>query len=654
MKFIRPFLTALAAVLTGLTPATAQVPDTLKYSIPAPPVGVQPGAQLGYSVAVEGGYTVVGAPCDDIGGVDAGVVKVFNSTTGALLFLIPNPSPVAGDSFGWSVAISGTRVVVGAHLDDTGATDAGSAYVYDLSSGTPAVPVASLNNPSAAARDNFGWSVAISGTRVVVGARYDDTGAIDAGSAYVYDLGSGTPAVPVATLHNPRPTASGRFGSAVAISGTRVVVGALYDDTDESYAGGAYVYDLSSGTPTVPVAALKNPSPEMSTSFGWSVAISGTRVVVGAWGDGSGLHYAGSAYVYDLSNSAPTVPVATLNNPSQVTGDNFGFAVAISGTRVVVGAYQDDTGAIDAGSAYVYDLSSGTPTVPVATFNNPSPEKGDNFGYSVAISGTRAVVGAFLDRTGADGAGSAYVYDLSNATPTVPLATLNNPNPAVFDFFGSSVAISGTRVVVGADADDLGAVDAGAAYVYDLASGTPIVPVATLNKPNPAKNDRFGFPVAIDGTTVAIGTPLADSVAKDKGAVYVFGPASNDTNNNGLLDLWEYAKFGTLTGHLALDDTDGDGTKELVEEAFNTDPLLPTAAAAPAPVVEGGFLTLTVNKRAGVTYVVESAGTPLAADFSSTTTTVLTNTAAILKVRDNVPATTPGGRFMRVRVTASP
>ncbi len=71
-------------------------------------------------------------------------------------------------------------------------------------------------------------------------------------------------------------------------------------------------------------------------------------------------------------------------------------------------------------------------------------------------------------------------------------------------------------------------------------------------------------------------------------------------------------------------------------------------------MVEGGFLTLTVNKRAGVTYVVESAGTPLAADFSSTTTTVLTNTAAILKVRDNVPATTAGGRFMHVRVTAAP
>ena len=68
--------------------------------------------------------------------------------------------------------------------------------------------------------------------------------------------------------------------------------------------------------------------------------------------------------------------MATLNNPGPAEGDQFGESVAISGTRVVVGAIRDDTGATDAGSAYVYDLSSGTPTVPVATLNNPGPAAG--------------------------------------------------------------------------------------------------------------------------------------------------------------------------------------------------------------------------------------------------------------------------------------
>ena len=117
-------------------------------------------------------------------------------------------------------------------------------------------------------------------------------------------------------------------------------------------------------------------------------------------------------------------------------------------TRVVVGANQDDTGATDAGIAYVYDLNSGTPTVPVVTLNKPALAADDNFGRAVAISDTRVVVGALLDDTGATNAGSAYVYDLSSGTPTIPVTTLNNPSPAASDWFGESVAISGTRVVV--------------------------------------------------------------------------------------------------------------------------------------------------------------------------------------------------------------
>jgi sulfur relay (sulfurtransferase) DsrC/TusE family protein len=414
-------------LLSAAAESRAQVPGTLQHSIAAPPVGAQSGALLGYTVAVDGNLTVVGAPYDDIQGLDSGVVKVFDSSSGALLHVIPNPSAAPNDQFGYSVAISGTRMVVGARSDDTGAQNAGSAYVYDLSSGTPTMPVATLNNPGPAVEDQFGYSVAISGTRVVVGAWLDDTGMFDAGSAYVYDLSSGSPMVPVATLNNPGPAANDWFGISVAISGTRVVVGASRDDTGATDTGSAYVYDLSSGTPAVPVATLNNPGPAPSDEFGSSVAISGTRVVVGAALDNAGATDAGSAYVYDLSSGTPAVPVATLNNPAPAASDQFGFPVAMSGTRVVVGARLDDTGASNAGSAYVYNLTSGTPTVPVTTLNNPGPATSDQFGFSVAISGTRMVVGTPVDDTGATDAGSAYVYDLSSGTPAVPVATLNNP-----------------------------------------------------------------------------------------------------------------------------------------------------------------------------------------------------------------------------------
>ena len=388
-----------------------------------------------------------------------------------------------------------TLVVGGAPFDRTGPSVSGSAYVYDLSSGTPTVPVATLNNPSPSGSGLFGVSVSISGTRVVVGSS-------GGGSVYVYDLSSGMPTVPMATLNNPSPATRDGFGSSVSISGTGVVVGAPSDPFGPRGAGSAYVYDLSSGTPTVPVATLNNPGPATGDALGSSVSISGTRVGVGAQRDDTGATNAGSAYVYDL--------------PGAPTGDAFGSSVSISGTRVVVGAQMDDTGATNAGSAYVYDLSSGTPTVPVATLYNPSPAQFDNFGNSVSISGTRVVVGASSDDTGATDAGSAYVYDLSSGTPTVPVVTLNGPEPAAGDALGNSVSISGTRVVLGSSG-------AGSAYVYDLSSETPTVPVATLNNPSPGY-DSFGASVAIDGTRAVIGAPGDASPQADKGSIYVYGP----------------------------------------------------------------------------------------------------------------------------------
>jgi hypothetical protein len=136
-------------------------------------------------------------------------------------------------------------------------------------------------------------------------------------------------------------------------------------------------------------------------------------------------------------------------------------------------------------------------------------------------------------------------------------------------------------------------------------------------------------------------------------ATVKYGP-DNDVDRDGLLDDWERAHFGTLVGHSALDDADGDGLTELLELAFNRDPLRPDAAGAPAVVNEGGFLTTTITKRAGVSYTVESAATPDAPAFSAATTTVLLENATTLKVRDNFPIGSATSRLMRVKVTSAP
>ena len=502
--------------LAGVTP---HVP-WLTLTNPSP----QTAELFGYATAISGTRVVVGAYRNASVSFDTSIAYVFDLTAAVPavpVLTLTNPAARSGDYFGFSVALSGTRAIVGAPLADFPAHDAGSAYVYDFAGATPSAPSCTLNDPSPASADAFGAAVGLSGQRLVIGAYSAGVG--DVGIAYVYDLAATAATAPAMTLTNPNPALGDSFGDAVAIAGTRVAIGAPYDDAGAFNAGSAYVFDLAGVTPTAPIVMLTNPSPAFDERFGSAVAISGSRVVIGSVTDNVGGIAAGSAYVYDVAGATPRVPVFTLNNPSPAHGDGFGHSVAISGAFVVIGADFDDKGARDAGSVYVYDLTSPTPTVPALTLSNPSPEIGDNFGSSVALSGFRLVVGADLDHAGTTRAGAAYVYDLSSSTPSSPTLTLTNPNPSDYSYFGYSVAISGTRVVVGAVWDDSSAPDGGIAYVYDLTGATPEVPEATLTNPSPVLYDGFGFAVAIDGTTVVAGTPEDDTGAANRGAAYVFG-----------------------------------------------------------------------------------------------------------------------------------
>lgn len=612
------------------------------------------GVGFGSSVASFGAVVVVGAAYLDNGTGASFVYDLSSGTPSLPVVTLDNPTPATSDYFGWSVAISNTRIVVGAYGDDPGAPGAGSAYVFDLSNSTPTVPTATLNNPGPTLGDAFGMSVAISGTRIVVGSPLDDTGAVNSGSANVYDLSHGLPTDPVLLLSNPSPSLGDSFGNAVAISGTRIVIGAYDDDTDENGAGIAYVYDLSSGTPSMPIITLHNPSPGAFELFGRSVAIDGTRVVVGASKDSSGGSFSGSVYVYDLNSSTPAAPVASLHNPTPASNDEFGKSVAISGSRLVVGAERDDATGFDSGTAYVYDLNSSTPLVPVATLNNPTPASNDFFGCSVAISGTRVLVGALSDNTLAENGGAAYVYDLTSGTPLVPATTLFSPSPAAYQYFGYSVTISGTRILVGANDVDY----AGSAYVYDLNNGHPALPVTTLHKPSPMTGDQFAWSLALDGVTAVIGAPGDDTTTTNKGAAYIFGPHPLDQDSDGLLDSWEESHWpGAAASHGPLDDDDRDGLVNLLELAFGMNPTVPDADALTPLTREGGYLTMTLTKRPGAAYEVQSAGTltPGQPDsFSATTTTVLLDNPTTLKVRDNTLTSTATARFMRVQVTGAP
>jgi trimeric autotransporter adhesin len=257
------------------------------------------------------------------------------------------------DNFGTSVAISGDTVVIGANREDSNATgvngnqandigfQSGAAYVF-VRTGSTWSQQAYLKASNTGIGDNFGWSVAISGDTVVVGAdlegsnatgvngNQDDNSALGSGAAYVF-VRSGTTWFQQAYLKASNSGALDNFGGFVAISGDTVVVGADNEDSDATGvngnqfdnsafdAGAAYVF-VRTGTTWTQQAYLKASNTGIGDNFGWSVAISGDTVVVGAeqedsnatgvngnQADNSALD-AGAAYVFVRPPAAPPGP----------------------------------------------------------------------------------------------------------------------------------------------------------------------------------------------------------------------------------------------------------------------------------------------------------------------------------------------------------
>ncbi len=287
-----------------LTASDAEIED----DVPPGPIGAD---LFGASVAISGNTIVVGAFLDNTtAGWEAGSAYVFVRSNGVWSeqAKLTASDAAALDVFGVSVAISGDTAVVGA--TGSGFQTIGSAYVFVRSNGVWSEQ-AKLTASDAAVNDRFGVSVAISGDTIVVGAPEDDIIIIvgppifpvpipvlgtDAGSAYVYVRSNGVWSEQ-AKLTASDAYFSDHFGDSVAISGNTIVVGASEDDwSAKANAGSAYVYKRSSGVWSQQLKLTASDA-LANDRFGYSVAISGNYIVVGAFGDNTG---AGSAYVKHL------------------------------------------------------------------------------------------------------------------------------------------------------------------------------------------------------------------------------------------------------------------------------------------------------------------------------------------------------------------
>jgi len=346
---------------------------------------------------------------------------------------------ISGNQFGSSVAISGSTAVVGSpHVAQSGA-----AYVF-TSAGGGWQQTAEVKGADTVSFDQFGSSVAISGTTIVVGAADSYS---QSGRAYVFTLSAGG-WKQTAELKGSDTTAYDEFGSSVAVSGGTIVVGAGLHDLRT---GSAYVFTLSAGG-WKETAELKGSDTASYDDFGSAVAVSGHTIVVGAQ---YAAGVAGRAYVFTES-AGGWKQTAELMGSDTMPQDYFGSAVATSGHTVVVGAYDHSAGA---GRAYVFTESAGG-WKQTAELEGSDTAAGDYFGSAVAVSGQTVAVAAEYH---SNNAGRVYIFRGSSQSLT-QTAELKGSDTAANDAFGASLGTSGGTIVVGAAGH---AAKAGAMYAFE-------------------------------------------------------------------------------------------------------------------------------------------------------------------------------------------
>ncbi len=402
------------------------------------------------------------------------------------------------------------------------------AYAPDFES-------AKLTASDGAASDHFGEKVALSGDTALVGAFLDDDNGSASGSAYIFerDQGGVDKWGQVKKITASDGAAGNWFGSGVALSGDTAVVGAVYDDDNGTYSGSVYIFERDQGGVGNwgEVKKLTASDGAAYDQFGWSLTISGDTVLVGALGSIAGA-YTGAVYLFERNHGGAGNwgEVKKITASDGATGDYFGSSVTLNGDTALVGAYGDDDKGSKSGSAYILGRDQGGTgnwgEVKKLTASDGAAD--DYFGFSVALNGDTALVGAYWDDDDGAGSGSAYLFerDLGGTDNWGQTTKLTAFDGAANDWFGFSVALSGDIALVGARNDDDAADNAGNTFLFDRDQGGAdnwgLVDKLTASDGN--SEDYFGGSVALSGETALIGAYGKEDNGYYAGAAYVFGP----------------------------------------------------------------------------------------------------------------------------------
>jgi hypothetical protein len=404
---------ALIAIAAFLLPTPARAAEPCPESQKILGSDIAAVDYFGWSSALRGDLAIVGAPHEIFGGPGPGAAYIYRFD-GTLWIQEQKLTPSDGadtDQFGFSVAIDGNVAIVGAARKNGAGNDAGAAYIFRFN-GSAWIQEQKLTHPAPAAIDWFGQSVAIEGNVAAIGVPRDEDTGNDRGAVFVYRFDG------VTWNQEQKLKASDNanddwFGHTIAISGNALLIGSLLDDQGGPAfdAGSAYVF-RDNGSTWVEEAKLNNPDGSQSDWFSYGLAISGDVAVVDSrFEDHNGVLNSGAAYVFRFNGAAWTME-KKLTASDAIENDEYGFSVGVDGDNIIVGAKFSNVGIADTGAAYTYH-HDGADWIGEQKYLASDGVDEDNFGWSVAISGPHAIVGAINENQAGPAAGAAYALNLT-------------------------------------------------------------------------------------------------------------------------------------------------------------------------------------------------------------------------------------------------
>ena len=375
-------------------------------------------------------------------------------------------------NFGISVAMSGTTALVGADgvnvITPAGLVeDAGAAYVFDLVGGIWQESQRLIAS-TPAEDDWFGTDVDIDGDLAVVGAPGDSTAADTAGAAHIFTRGAGGDWVATIRLESSNPLADTQFGRSVAVSGTTVVVSARHNEAGMP-AGTVFVYEYVDSAWEF-VVRLEASDSANNNNFGASVALEGDTLVVGA-DNAPGASASGRGAVYVFTREAGIWSQATkLVRPGTTNLDHFGAQVSLTGNSVFASAtgmdaWFDESRVTSAGMAFEF-RGGGASWAPQPGLSANPPLTGGAFSRSAVVMGNTLIVSEHHAAVPPEQrAGKVHVFGRSGDA-WVHTNAFTAPTPSQLQNFGYGMASNGTALMVGAPGYEDTHARQGAVFVY--------------------------------------------------------------------------------------------------------------------------------------------------------------------------------------------